>query len=620
MNKQEMLSLINKYDVAYYENNHPLVSDSEYDRLRNEYISKYGTKDLNYIPSDENHNFAKRKHDFDMMSLEKVKLSEVGEIEKYFEKFGGKVMIQPKIDGLTLVDYQNNIRVSRGTGIQGDILPLANKIKMGSAPGYVVRGEAYIDKKTFIEINESREKNCLALFENARNAAAGILHNLDDGRYYPIHFLAYEIRKKDENIKNHCITYKDDVELLKKFGYETPETWYFDDFDELIDFVQTFDKNSLTYDIDGLVMKCLDENSYAKYGVTGHHPKDSIAIKFPPEQKKTKIIDVEFSLGRTKITPVAVLEPVRLAGTKVERASIHNFDWIEEKHLMIGSVVTVEKANEIIPQVVEVLEDGYKEIEIPRICPVCGHEIVRKDAMLYCTNDACMAKMKFHIRYIASKPALDIRGLSEKTAEKIINTFNFKSWHDIFDITKEQLLTVPGFAEKSAQKLADNIQKSKRHVSLATFLYCLGVDNVGRSTANDIADYLKTYDNLVKEVKNKCINLKNVSGIGEVVAYHLSNALDDIEKLHEYIIPEDAEESNVKEDALTIVVTGTFDKPRSYFEELITSHGHVFGNSITKKTDYLLVGEKAGGNKLKAAEKNNVKVIYSEDELLKILK
>jgi len=609
------------YDVAYYENNHPLVSDSEYDKIRNDYISQYGAKDLNYIPSDQNHNFAKRKHDFDMMSLEKVKSSDVEEIEKYFVKFGSNVMIQPKIDGLTLVDYQNNIRVSRGTGIQGDILPLANKISMGSAPGYVVRGEAFIDKDTFIQINESREKNCLELFENARNAAAGILHNLDDGKYYPIHFLAYEIRKKDKDIKGHVLSYKDDLRLLKKFGYETPDTWYFNDFDEMIDFIQTFDKNSLSYDIDGLVMKCLDENSYKKYGVTGHHPKDSIAIKFPPERKKTRIKDVEFSIGRTKITPVAVLEPVRLAGTKVERASIHNFDWIEAKHLMIGSEVLVEKANEIIPQVVEVLNDGYKEIEIPKICPVCGGQIIRKDAMLYCDNDACLGKMKLHIQYIASKPALDIRGLSKKTAEKILDTLQFNSWHDIFDVTKEQLLSVPGFAEKSAQKLADNIKNAKKHVPLSTFIYCLGIDNIGKATAKDIADYIKTYDNLIEEVKNNCNNIKNINGIGGIVSRHLSSALQDIEKLHEYIIPEDVEERHEQnENALTIVVTGTFDKPRSYFEDLIVSHGHIFGTCITKKTDYLLVGEKAGGNKLKAAEKNDVKIIYTEEELLEILK
>ena len=620
MTKQEMLDLINKCDIQYYECNNPIMSDFEYDKLRKEFIEKYGTKDLNYVPSDEINGFTKRKHDFAMMSLDKIKIHEIDEIKKFFEKFNSHVMIQPKIDGLTLVDYGNNVRVTRGTGSRGDILPLANKIQMGKADGYVVRGEAYIDKKTFLKINEEREKNFLEPFENARNAAAGILRNFDDNKYYTVGFLAYEIRRKGQDITNHHFSYDKDIEMLKEFGYETPDTWIFDDFNKLVSFINNFDKNSMKYDIDGLVMKCLEEDSFEKYGVTGHHRKDAIAIKFETEKKETRIIDVEWSLGRTKVTPVAILEPIRLAGTTVQRASIHNVDWIKEKHLTMNAKVLVEKANEIIPYITSVIEDGDKEIEIPSVCPVCGQPLVKNNGQLACVNPSCKGRISMQINYIASKPALNIANLSAKTADKIIESYQFQSWHDIFKITKEDLMNVEGFAEKSAQKLADNIKKSVKNVSLDTFIYCLGIDHFGKMNAKIIAEYLGTYENLVKEIENKCKNLYAIKGIGSAVIDNLANALNDVLKLHEYINPEAMEKKEVKENALNICVTGKFDQPRSYFQKLIEDAGHVFKTSVTKDTNYLLIGEDAGGNKLKAAEKYNTKVLHTEDELKEILK
>lgn len=621
LSKKESLKLIKKYDEAYYERNELLVSDSEYDLIRKDHIDKYGSDEIDYVPSDNVDGFDKFKHPFKMFSLSKIKIKNMNEISEAFKKFGCKVTVQPKIDGLTIVKYTDEIRVTRGDGETGDILPLARKIKMGMSDDYVVRGEAYILKSEFEEINKLRKQNGLKEFENPRNAAAGILRNLDESKFTGVRFLAYEIRDKhSKDITKHEFKYSHDIELLKSFGYDTPDMWYFDNEEKLMEFILSFDKDSLPYEIDGLVIKCENENSYDKFGVTGHHPNDQVAIKFETVKAQTHIVNIEWSLGRSKYSPVAILEPTRISGSTVSRASVHNVNWIKANNLSVNALVEIEKSNEIIPSITKVLSDGDLEILIPEYCPECNTLLIEENGQLYCKNKKCIGRMINQISYMASKAALNIESLSTKTSNKILNNFVFSSWHDIFSITYDDLIQLDGFKEKSSRKLSNNIANSIKNVTLEKFIYCTGIDMVGKSTSKLIANNVKTYDSLIKEIKNDCSILKTLNGIGDVVCDNLINNVEELIELKKYITPiEEDNKIKVNNNALVFVMTGKFEKPKLYYQKIIEESGNIVGSSVKKETDYLIVGESAG-SKLKKAKELNIKLIENINDLYDILK
>lgn len=654
----ELRVLIEKYNYEYYALDNPSVSDAEYDSLMKELIAlenKNPSIDKSTSPTQRVGGvilpyFNKITHKRPMLSLGNA--FSIEDIKAFDKRVRQEIKVEPqyvcelKIDGLSIsIEYINgkiNYGATRGDGVTGEdvthnvktiqTLPLS----VNEQKAFEVRGEVFMSKSTLAKINALKEKDGEEGFANARNAAAGSLRQLDSSiaakRNLEV-FLYYLVNATDFNIK----TQYDSLKWLEKQGFRVnPNYRLCQNIDEVIAYVEEFSKkrNDLPYDIDGLVIKVNDFATQEELGWTAKTPKWAIAYKFPAVEVTTRLKDIIFTVGRTgKITPNAVLEPVEVAGSTIQRATLHNEDYVLDKDIRINDTVVIRKAGDVIPEVVRSLielRDGSEKIfTMAQKCPVCQSKIARKEAQAahYCTNKYCPAKKMEGIIHYSSRNAMNIEGLGERIVEQFYDLGILKSIDDIYllEKKKEEIINLEGFGEKSYQNIIDSVNKSKSN-SLERLLFGLGISGVGEKTAKVLAKEFKNIDDLMNASYERLIE---ISDIGEITALDIVEYFDDVvnqELIHllkgfgvnmNYL----EDDSNFKETILAnkkVVVTGSLTKfTRVEIKNLLESLNAKISESVSKNTDYVIVGD-SPGSKYDKAVKLGI-TILNEDDLLKIL-
>ena len=653
----EIKKLLEKYNHEYYVLDNPSVSDAEYDRLMQELILLESEHEDLYSPLSPTQRvggkvldeFKKIKHKRMMLSLanafneddlrafdEKVKeLSGVNDI---------RYVAELKIDGLGIsLNYSGDLKyaVTRGDGTQGEDVT-HNIITIKSIPTHIkinedfeIRGEVFMPKKSLLKLNKQRSETGEPLFANTRNAAAGSIRQLDskvassrglDGFWY------YLVNSNDFDIKSHS----EALDFVSSLGFKVnPERRLCNGIEEVIEYVKeyTAKRNELDYDIDGIVIKVDDMNLYDKLGYTAKTPRWAIAYKFPPEEVITKLEDIIFTVGRTgKITPNAVLSPVRVAGSLVKRATLHNEDFIVEKGLMIGDYVYLRKAGDIIPEVLKADENRRDGTQIPfsmiTNCPVCGYPLVKVDAMHFCLNTECDARKVESIIHFASRDAMDIEGLGDKVSEQLFNQGFFHSIDELYDLHKyrDEIISLDGWQSKSVDNLLDAIEKSKNN-SLEKLLFGLGIKEVGAKMAKTLAKKFVTLDALMEMSEE---DLVQIDDIGPVVSKSIVNYFNN-DKNKEIIAKLKEKGLNFKYlgslisasdspfSGKTVVLTGTLSSmTRGKASEILESLGAKVSGSVSRSTDMVIMGVDAG-SKADKARALGIEII-SEDVFLELIK
>lgn len=611
---------LQKLDDAYYNKGEALVSDAEYDSLKTQYLKSINQNEYNYVPGEATSN-SKVAHKYPVLSLDKVQMNDTETLRKRLTEIF-PVVIQPKFDGLTGVYYgDEDIYVSRGNGKMGDDITIKVKagVKgLGKRQDYIIRGEILMLKSEFEKINKEKIVKGEEPFKNPRNATAGMLRNDNLSKIKGLYFYAYNILAEEGEIP-----FEEEMQILKENGWITPINYIPETVDDAIEYLTSFNRNSLDYEIDGLVAKHIGNK---KFGFTAHHPKNSIAIKSEQTGVWSVLESVEWSTGKTGIVaPVANIKPVGILGSTVSRVTLHNIDYINSFSLAIGKEIRVIKANEIIPRIIESKGEGLKTIGVPDICPSCGSKTEFENNILYCKNPECEAQLSNKIINLASREGLNIEGLSEATVEKMIdyakkNNVKLKLTLP-FAFQLKDILKLEGFKDKSATKLYNNIQKAK-NPELKNYIYATNIPLLGKSTSEDIANTLLTLDSLVEDCKDCFKKTSRIKGIGKELINNLniygSAILKEFDEAN--IVPKSVVKKKVAENQLTIVITGSFDIPRKEIEKIIKDAGHKTSGSVSAKTSILLASEgEESSSKYKKAVSLNTKIINSLDELKKIL-
>jgi DNA ligase (NAD+) len=605
------------YDDLYYNKNVSEISDAEYDALKEEYLEAAGLDEYNYVPGKVSSDLPRIKHTVIIKSLDKVNSEE--ELRKEVERLW-PVLVQPKIDGLTDVAYEDK-HATRGTGKEGEDCTAGSMLVPGmkfGRKGMPVRSEVFLPISALNRINEERIKTGEKPFENTRNAAAGILRSGDPERCKELRYYAYNIpgSKETETMQ---------LRMLHSAGFNiVPTRGGFKTVDEAVNFIINFDRSQLDFDIDGIVVKSDITNSLEVFGETGHHPKNAVAYKFKSQGAWATLKEVKWQTGRTgKVTPVAIFDGVKILGSTVGKATLNNIGYIEAKGIEIGMEIYVVKANDVIPAVLKARDSKgvMAKIEVPKECPVCGAKLKKVKDQHFCTGDVCPAKLTNMVLHMAQREALDIDGLGVETVDKMFDLEIIKEPTDIFKLEVDDILKVPGYAAKSAKTLQAKIQKSRQNVPLDRFLYAVGIPGVGRRATTDIANEFGSFANLVtsvKQSKGQC--LLNVKGIGEKSVEAFCKCWSNMGKLFQYITPVDVvkQAPTLTGKSLKIVITGTLSRPRSQVEGLIKSKGHTLTGSVSGSTNYVVVGDAPGATKVDAAKAKGVPMI-TEDELMDIL-
>ena len=554
-------------------------------------------------------------------------------------------VVEFKIDGLSVGLTYNNEEfqygATRGNGIVGEditqnlmtIKSIPLKIKDGGE--IVVRGEVYISKDNFNKVNEKQEEQGLQIFANPRNFAAGSLRQLDSKltAKRPLDIFIFNLEHaQNHNFKSHS----ESLEFLKDLGFSvSPNYKVCKSIEEVIEHIEywTENRSTLGFEIDGMVIKVNNLDQREAMGYTAKSPRWAIAYKFPAEKKKTKIIDIIVEVGRTgTITPTAVLEPVRLAGTSVSRATLHNEDYIREKDIKINDTVIVQKAGDIIPQVLEVVKEERNGDEVdfnmPNICPVCSEPTVRLEgeAAVKCINISCPAQIRRGIIHFASREAMNIDGLGESIITLLLNENIIKDISDLYTINKEDIVSLERMGEKSATKLINAINKSKEN-DLWRLINGLGIKFIGTKGAKILANSFKDIDKIMDATSSELVNLEE---FGETMANSVVQFFKEeknikvIEKLKECGLNTKAienENDNINKvfEGMKIVLTGTLPTlKRNDAKEMIESRGGKATSSVSKSTSFVLAGEEAG-SKLTKANELGIKVI-DEDTFIEICK
>ncbi|MCQ2802203.1 MAG: NAD-dependent DNA ligase LigA [Bacilli bacterium] len=654
---EELSKLLEQYNYEYYVLDNPSVNDAEYDRLMQELISleKQCPELLSPLSPSQRvggmvqDEFKKIQHKRMMLSLANAFNNEdLRDFDKKIQDLLGidevEYMCEMKIDGLGMsLIYHHNLlyAVTRGDGVTGEDVT-SNVITIKSIPSHIdlpeeyeIRGEVFMPKKSLEKLNAEREVTGEPLFANARNAAAGSIRQLDssiaasrglDAFWY------YVVNAKDFGIQYHS----DALNMATKLGFKTnPERRICHGIDEVIAYIEEYTEKrpSLSYDIDGIVIKVNDMKVYDKLGYTSKTPRWAIAYKFPPEEVITKLTNIIYTVGRTgKITPNAVLEPVRVAGSLVQRATLHNEDFIHDKDLKIGDYVVIRKAGDVIPEVVRPVKERRTgtEIEYQMItnCPVCGAPLVRKDAMHFCINPSCDARKIEGIIHYSSRNAMDIDGMGEKVVEQFFNQGFIRSICDIYDLAnyRDQIIALDGWKDKSIDNLLTAIENSKAN-SLERVLFGLGIKEVGAKTAKVLSRIYKDIDTLSKATYEELVEIPDV---GPILAKSLVNFFANEENVQMINTLKEKgvnfEFKGVTSKAAdsyfsgkTCVLTGTLSSMgRSKATEILESLGAKVTGSVSKATDYVIVGEDAG-SKLDKARELGVRTL-TEDEFLAFIK
>ncbi|GEL67537.1 NAD-dependent DNA ligase LigA [Marinilactibacillus psychrotolerans] len=655
----ELITLLDHYSHEYYVLDRPTIPDSEYDKLYQELLKleeMYPTLVQQDSPSQRVGGtllpgFEKVEHDLPMLSLDNAfDLDGLRAFDKRVRQLvDGEVEYECelKIDGLAVsLKYENGklIRaVTRGDGrvgenVTGNVRSIkAVPLKLKRAVTIEARGEIYMPKSSFIQLNEEREEQGEAVFANPRNAAAGTLRNLNPqvtaSRNLSV-FLYSIVQYGDLNVE----TQSDALNSLDKLGLRTnPERTVFQSIEEVWTYIEEYQnkRTSLPYEIDGIVIKVNKFDNQEQAGYTVKAPRWAIAYKFPAEEAKTTVNEIEWSVGRTGVvTPTALMDPVHLAGTTVQRASLHNVDLIKEKDIRINDTVFVRKAGDIIPEVVRVdFDSRSKETEpcqIPTQCPACQSELVHleDEVALRCVNPKCPAQAKERLIHFVSRNAMNIDGLGEKIIIQLFEKQLVQDVSDLYRLNKEDLLTLDKIADKSAENLLNAIKNSKDN-SLEKLLFGLGIKHVGAKAARLLAEEYESIENIKRASLE---DIQSIEGIGEIIAesivafFELEAAMDLIDKLKSFGI--NMTYTGVKRQATintdsyfndkTVVITGKLEHfKRNDLKEELTLLGANVTGSISKKTDLLIAGIDAG-SKLDKAKELEVS-IWDEKRLLKEL-
>ena len=656
-NYTNLKNKIEKYNNLYYNEDNPIISDMEYDGLlrklkemEKEYPALLEIDDspTEKIGGTASNKFSKVEHKVPMLSLSNTyNIAEIEDFDKRVKKiinFSEKIeyILELKLDGLSIsLIYENgNLTraVTRGDGKIGEDVT-ENIMEIESIPKKLkepisleVRGEIILPIKNFNKINEEREENGEEVFANPRNAAAGTIRQLDStivSKRGLDCYLYYLVNAENYGIKTHL----ESIKFIEKLGFKTTKVFKkYSDFKTLEKSIEKWrtKREKLDYETDGLVIKINDFSFYETLGYTTKSPRWAIAYKFPAEQVKTRLLDVTFQVGRTGVvTPVAELEAVNLSGSVVKRASLHNFDEIRRKDIKIGDNVIVEKAAEIIPQVVNVVFDDRKgtekEIKEPESCPACGTKLVKEEGLvaLKCLNPHCPEKIKREISYFVSRDAMNISGLGEKIVEKFIELEKIKTVVDIYFLGnyRNELENLEKMGKKSVDNLLNSINESKNQ-DFSKVLYALGIPFVGKFNANLLSKTFKDIDVL----KEKSVEeLLKVKGIGDKAAIAVNTFLNNennwkiITELKEIGLKFKFEEDELKEvkdnpiKGKNFLATGKLQKyKRNEIKDIILEKGGNYLSVVSKNLDFLIAGEKAG-SKLEKAQNLGIRILSEDD-------
>lgn len=646
----ELIDYINKASYEYYVLDNPTITDQEYDDYYNELLSieekypelKREDSPTNRVGGAVLDKFEKVTHDHPMLSFDDIFNEE--EIILFDERIKKVVStahytLEPKMDGLSgSLIYKNGVLVrgaTRGDGVTGEDITTNIKtiksvpLRLTEDIDIEVRGEIYMSKKSFLEANREKIKSGEKEFANPRNAAAGSIRQLDSkvAAKRNLDFMAYFIpNPEDYGIK----TQKESLEFLRKLGFVTNYklNGYAKNVKDITNYIDSLSekRDNLPFEIDGVVLKVDNLEDEKRLGFTSRVPRWGIAYKFPAKEVLTTLKEIKFTVGRTgKITPNAIFSPVHVSGSLVSKATLHNSDYCIDKDVRVGDTISIRKAGDVIPEVVEVKLDRRKEDSVPfkmiENCPMCNSVLVRKDANYYCKNEHCPSRKIESLIHFSSRDAMYIEGFGESIVEDFYNLGYLKNIDDFYtlDKYKDELMLLEGFGEKSISKLLESASNSKKN-SLERLLFGLGIRYVGKKTAKILSKYYKTMDNLIKADFDE---LKSINDIGDVIAksivdyfsdeknINLINRLKDL-NLNMRYLGEEVNTSNENINGKTFVITGTLSRPRDEIKEEIEGLGGNVTGSVTKKTNYVIAGEKAGSKLTKATELG-IRVLTEEE-------
>ncbi len=651
---KELVDIINKASIEYYVNDNPSITDQEYDDYYRELLdleAKYPKYKLKNSPTNKVggqvvDKFEKVTHKTPMLSFDDIfNEDEVRAFDERIRKTIPNVIytLEPKMDGLSgSLIYEKGILVrgaTRGDGLVGEDITHNVKtiksvpLKLNKDIDIEVRGEIYMSKKSFQRCNKNRAQNNEPLFANPRNAAAGSVRQLDSrvAAKRGLDYMAYFIPNPEEyGIKNQS----DSVKFLKELGFSTNYELnaIAKTADEMISYIESLKekRDDLPFEIDGVVLKVNNLNDEAKLGFTQRVPRWGIAYKFPAEEVLTKLKEIKFTVGRTgKITPNAIFDPVHVAGSIVSKATLHNEDYCLDKDVRVGDVISIRKAGDVIPEVVEVKkerrtgnEEPFKMIDK---CPMCESILVKEDANYFCKNPSCPARKIEGLIHFASRDTMNIDGLGERIIEDFYNLGFIKDVSDVYrlDKHKEELMKLEGFGERSINNLLLSINHSKSN-SLEKVLFALGIRHVGKKTAKILSKRYKTIDNLINASEEE---LTNINDIGEVIAksvkayFSKEENIKLIDELKELGLNFNYQSMSFSDEleGMTFVLTGTLENyKREELTKILEDKGAKVTSSVTKKTTGVIVGDKPG-SKYDKAVKLGIR-IYKEEDIDELVK
>ena len=650
----ELIDIINEASIKYYVDDNPSITDQEYDDYYNELLKleeKYPDLKRSDSPTlrvggkvvDK---FEKVTHESPMLSFDDIfNEDEIVLFDERIKKTcpNATYTLEPKMDGLSgSLLYEKGVlkrAATRGDGLIGENIThnvetiKSVPLRLNKELDIEVRGEIYMSKASFEKCNKEKEKRGENLFANPRNAAAGSVRQLDSkiAAKRNLDFMAYFIPNPD---KYGIKTQGESLAFLKKLGFKTNYNLngLAKNINDIINYIDDLGSKrpNLPFEIDGVVLKVNSLEDEAKLGFTERVPRWGIAYKFPAEEVLTTLKEIKFTVGRTgKITPNALFSPVHVAGSVISKATLHNEDYCLDKDVRVGDVISIRKAGDVIPEVVEVKKERRTGKEVPfkmiENCPMCASKLVKEDANYFCKNDLCPARKMEGLIHFASRNTMNIDGLGERIIEDFYNMGFIKSISDIYLLSnhKEDLIELEGFGEKSVNNLLESIENSKNN-SLEKVLFALGIRHVGKKTAKILAKRYKNIDNIINVNIDE---LTNVNDIGEIIAKSVKTYFDDplnlklIEDLKKlglnFEYKNDSSDDTLS--GMTFVLTGTLEKyKREELTKILEDKGAKVTSSVTKKTTGVIVGDKPG-SKYDKALKLGVK-IYKEEDVLNIIK
>lgn len=645
----ELKVVIEKANHDYYDLDAPKLEDDEYDALMRELRSIEGefpellTADSpsQRVGGSAQSTFNKVRHEVQMGSLQDV--FDVEQVRAFVERVSGEgareFTVEPKIDGLSVsLEYHDGVLTigsTRGDGFIGeDITPNLKTIRSipltlpEKLPLLEVRGEVYMPKKSFAELYEQSEKNGEPLPKNPRNAAAGSLRQKDSRitAQRKLDIFCFNIQRAEGK---EFSTHSESLEFIDKMGFHIiPDVKICHTADEILQRIDEIGqlRHSLPFDIDGAVIKVNDLSLRNEIGATAKVPKWAVAFKYPPEEKETLLRDIKINVGRTgALTPVAVFDPVELAGTTVSRAVLHNQDYIAEKDIRVGDIIVVRKAGDIIPEVVKSAKhaDNSEPFFIPDVCPVCGAKALRDEdeAVIRCQNIECPAQLLRSLEHFASRGAMNIDGLGEAVVEQLVNANLVHNPADLYTLNTQDLTALERFGQKSAENLISAIENSKKNEP-DRLIFALGIRGIGQRAATLLC---KKFGSVEAIMNASTEEISSIDGIGDVLAKSVYTAMREphmvslIERLKELGLNMKYSEQKVSDvfAGLTFVLTGTLPTlKRDEAKKIIEQRGGKCSGSVSKKTSYVLAGEEAG-SKLDKANELGIPLL-TEEEFLKM--